>query len=215
MKQPAPYLLVPSHKSFLWPIFTETQPDGSPPGTRLRRTLVNSQPHLNCLEVFDGILFSQKLYLLPPALSHATWCGEATSQDISCLSCLTSFPLPTNFSHYTFPFPAFPMAQFQAGSIPLLISELQRHWGDAGPGGKWGMGRELPAANKEKRLISMSLLSSSCLLREGPLVASPSHQWSSSSLVVLIPFSFCANNIKTEESNLLLSQGKGGLSLGW
>lgn len=76
VKQPAPYLLVPSHKSFLWPIFTEAQPDGSPPGTRLRRTLVNSQPHLNCLVVFDGILFSQKLSLLPPALSHATWCGK-------------------------------------------------------------------------------------------------------------------------------------------
>ena len=93
---------------------------------------------------------------------------------------------------------------------PLLIAELQ-HRGDAGPGGKLGTGEKLSAASREKRLISMSLLSSFCSLREGLLIASPSHQWSCSSLGLLIPFSFHASNIKTEESYLLLSQGKGGL----
>ena len=93
---------------------------------------------------------------------------------------------------------------------PLLTAELQ-HRGDAGPGGKLGTGEKLTAANREKRLISMTLLSSLCSLREGLLIASPSHQWSCSSLSVLLLFSFHASNTKTEESYLLLSHGKGGL----
>lgn len=93
---------------------------------------------------------------------------------------------------------------------PLLITKLQ-HREDAEPGGKLRTGEKLTAANREKRLISVSLLLSCCSLREGLLIASPPHQWSCSSLGILTPLSFCASNIKTEENYLLLSQGKGGL----
>lgn len=96
---------------------------------------------------------------------------------------------------------------------PLLIAELQ-HRGDTGPGGKLGTGEELTAANREQKLTSMSLLSSFCSLREDILIASLFHPWSYSSLGVFIPFSFHASSVKTEESCLLFSQGKGGLPCG-
>lgn len=71
-------------------------------------------------------------------------------------------------------------------NAPLLVTKLQ-HGGDAGPGGKLQTGEKLTAANREKRLISMSPLLSFCLLRESLRIASPSHQWSCSSLGVLTP----------------------------
>lgn len=62
MNQPTPYPSVASQKPFLWPMLTEAGPAGSFPGTRQWRTLVNSQPHLNCLEVWWDPVQSEALF---------------------------------------------------------------------------------------------------------------------------------------------------------
>lgn len=155
--------------------------------------------------------------MFPPTLSHTTLCVKATSQDISYLSCLTSFSLPTNYILTLFLFLLSPWhGSKQAEShlyAPFLITELQ-YRRDTGPGTKLRTEEKLTAASREKKSIILSLLTSFCSLREGRLIASAAYRWFCSSLGFLSTIYFLCNNIKTDKSYLLLSQGKGGFP-GW
>lgn len=165
-----------SQKPFLWPVLTETQPAGSFPGIRQQRTLVNSQPHLNCLEVWWDPVQSEAFFA--PACfvpRNVVWQSNTPGYFLLFQSHLIPSShqfLPLHFSFSYFPHGTVPGRQhltFMSCSSSLHCSTEEMR-GLLGTGGKvtaangeshryWWILCQ-PTAPKEKAFSELLLLSS-------------------------------------------------------